>query len=159
LATPKIIDDWADQYESALSTGLLCRFTPTIDVDIQNQEAAEAIEALARERFEDRGYFLVRIGQPPKRAVPLRTDSPFTKITRIFTAPDGSEQKIEILANGQQVVVSGIHEKTGKPYTWFGGDLSKIRQTDLPYVTQVEAGQFIADAAQLLVHEYGYTEA
>jgi hypothetical protein len=41
-----------------------------------------AVEELARERFEERGYVLVRIGKAPKRAVLLRTDTPFPKIVR-----------------------------------------------------------------------------
>ena len=55
---------------------------------------------------------MVRFGRAPKRAILLRTDEPFKKIMRAFTAPDGSEQQIEIMANGQQVVVFGTHPDT-----------------------------------------------
>ena len=41
---------------------------------------SRAIEELVRERYEERGYVPVRIGKPPKRAIPFRTDEPFTKI-------------------------------------------------------------------------------
>ena len=46
-----------------------------------------AIEELTRERFEERGWFLVRIGQPPKRAIVFRTDHPVPQDHR---QPDGT---------------------------------------------------------------------
>jgi hypothetical protein len=146
---------WERLYPYDTNTGVLTRLTPVIDIDILNPEAAEAVEALARERFEERGYFLVRIGQPPKRAIPLRTDAPFPKITGNVTAPDGSEQKIELLCDGQQCVAFGIHPVTKRPYAWHGGELGKIKHEELPYVTETEARAFIHDAQHLLA-EYGY---
>ena len=63
---------------------------------------------------------LVRTGQAPKRAILLRTDTPFKKVTGNIITPNGNtDEKIELLANGQQVVVFGAHPKTGKPYSWF----------------------------------------
>jgi AAA domain/Bifunctional DNA primase/polymerase, N-terminal len=153
------IASWSRFFPEAASTGILTRATPTIDIDILNPEAAEAIEALARERFEERGYFLVRIGQAPKRAIPLRTDAPFKKIVGNVIAPDGSEQKIELLGDGQQVVVFGIHPSTGKPYSWHGGEPGAVRWEDLPYVSTSEAKAFVDDAVRLLVEEHGYKAA
>ena len=120
-ATDKIIVSW-EQYIDATNSGILTINTPGLDVDIMVPEAADAIEALAREHFEERGYILVRFGRAPKRVILLRTDEPFKKIVRQFTAPDSSEQQIEILGHGQQVVVAGIHPDTGKPYSWHGGE-------------------------------------
>jgi hypothetical protein len=107
---------WSQVFQYADNTGILTKATPAADIDIVNPEAAEAVEALARERFEERGYILVRVGLAPKRAILLRTDAPFKKITGNVIAPDGSKgQKIELLGDGQQVVVFGIHPDTGKP--------------------------------------------
>jgi hypothetical protein len=78
--SPADIDNWALHYPDALNTGSLTRKMPTLDIDILNPEAAEAVEALVRERFEDRGRILVRFGRAPKRAIPFRTDTPFPKI-------------------------------------------------------------------------------
>jgi hypothetical protein len=50
------IESWSRFFPEAASTGILTRATPTIDIDILNPEAAEAIEALAQERFEERGH-------------------------------------------------------------------------------------------------------
>jgi hypothetical protein len=150
------IASWSNFFPHADNTGILTRTAPAIDIDILNPEAAEAVEALARERFEERGYVLVRIGQAPKRAILLRTDAPFKKIVGNVSAPDGSEQKIELLGDGQQVVAYGIHPDTGKPYTWHGGEPGAMTWEDLPYVTEAEAQAFVDDAVALLVREYGY---
>src|SRR4029077_14042201 len=93
---------WSKIYDRAENTGALTRVMPTLDIDIKNEEAAKAIEDLARERFEERGHVLVRIGQPPKRAIPLRTNEPFKKIISNLTAPSGASEKIELLCDGQQ---------------------------------------------------------
>jgi RecA-family ATPase len=151
------IDLWGKVYPYATNTGVLTQLTPTLDIDITNPEAADAVEALARERFEERGYVLMRTGQAPKRAILLRTDTPFKKITGNVIASNGdTDQKIELLADGQQVVVFGIHPKTGKPYSWFDGEPSSIKQEDLPYVSEADAKQFITDAVALLVKDFGY---
>lgn len=91
---------WTSCYHSAGNTGILCKFVPGLDLDGTLLEAAEALEALVREHFEEHGHILVRIGKPPKRLIPLRTDEPFEKLSRIFTAPDGSVQRLEILSDG-----------------------------------------------------------
>jgi hypothetical protein len=149
---------WPRVYPLAHDTGILCRSTPALDVDLHNAEAADAVEALARERFQERGdYFLVRVGEWPKRAVLFRTDAPFKKITRNLIAPSGHDEKLEFLADGQQIVVFGIHPTTGQPYTWHGGQPGDIKHEDLPYVSESEARAFVADAVQLLTTEFGYT--
>jgi len=151
------IEFWEKVYPLATNTGILTQLTPTLDIDITNPEAAEAVEAFARERFEERGFVLIRTGLAPKRAILLRTDTPFKKITGTVVAPKGdTDQKIELLANGQQVAVFGTHPKTGKPYSWFGGEPTSIRHDELPYVSEDEAKQFVADAVALLVKDFGY---
>ena len=158
--TPDDLKIWAKDYPSAKNTGLLTRLMPTLDADIRNQEAAEAIEALVRERFEDRGSILVRIGNAPKRACPFRTNTPFSKITAKLVAPDGTRgEKIELLGNGQQVVVAGIHPDTKKPYQWFGGEPGEIKAEDLPYLSAEEARTLVDDVVELLVRDFGYSRA
>jgi len=95
---------WAKIWPDALNTGVLTRNVPTLDLDILNEEAVRACEDLVRSRCEEAGPILVRIGNPPKRAILFRTDEPFDKIAVNLIAPNGSEgQKIELLSNGQQV--------------------------------------------------------
>jgi hypothetical protein len=148
---------WERTYHLATNTGILAKFAPGLDIDIMDADAAETVEELAREHFEQRGdFFLVRFGLPPKRLVPLRTDEPFAKLTRLFTAPNGNEHKIEILCDGQQWVAFGIHPDTGKPYGWHGGNLGTIRREDLPYVRREDMEKFLDEAVELLIRKHGY---
>src|SRR5262249_6041694 len=88
----------ARKWPPATNTGILTRLTPSIDIDILSEPAAIAAEELIRERFEDRGYVLTRIGRPPKRAVPFRTLQPFAKLTTNF-AVLGNAEKLEFLCD------------------------------------------------------------
>src|SRR6476620_2145032 len=125
------IHQWTKGCPAAFNTGITTALTPTLDIDILNEEAAVAVEDLARERFEERGYVLTRIGHPPKRAVLFRTDKPFDKIAVELVAGNGDIHKLEFLANGQQVVVDGLHPNTGEPYCWHGGEPGQIAQENL----------------------------
>jgi hypothetical protein len=154
------IDLWGTTWPNANNTGILCRFTPTLDIDILDADAAAAVEALVRERFEDGGHVLTRIGLPPKRAIPFRTQEPFAKIVVPLIAPNGdTKQKLEFLSDGQQVVVDGIHPDINKPYAWFGKSLLDVPRDELPYIRAADAQQLIDDAAELLVAEHGYKRA
>jgi hypothetical protein len=156
-ATADEIVSWPKLYPFAPSTGLLTRLMPTFDIDILNEAASEAVEALVRERFGGRGKILVRIGRAPKRAIPFRTDTPFDKITQNFLAPDAStDQKLELLSDGQQVVAFGLHKDTKLPYTWSGGEPGEIKLDELPYITEAEANQLVADATKLVCEAHGY---
>ena len=155
-ATERIINKWETEFADAINTGILTRTVPAIDIDLMHPEAAAAVEALVREHFGERGLILVRFGKAPKRAILLRTDEPFKKIVRKFTMPDGSEQKIEVLSTGQQVVCYGLHKDTHQPYSWHGGEPGAVKREDLPYVRQADMEAFIDAAAELLVKEFGF---
>ncbi|MCA1469795.1 AAA family ATPase [Bradyrhizobium sp. IC3195] len=148
---------WDQIYPSARSTGILTSLAPTLDIDILNEEAAEAVEDLVRKRYEDRGRVLVRIGRAPKRAIPFRTERPFKKIEAKLIAPNGeTAEKIELLADGQQVLCFGSHPETNRPYLWFGGQPGDIRRDELPCLAEGEARQLVNDSADLLVRDFGY---
>ena len=136
----------------------MTRLAPAIDIDLLDEAAAIAVEELARERFEEHGYFLVRIGRPPKRAILLRTDEPFKKIMRELIAPNGTTGKLEILCDGQQLVVAGIHPETRRPYCWHGGEPGKTTRKELPYVREADMRAFADDTVALLGREHGYRE-
>ena len=160
-ATPTIIDRWTDQWPDSVNTGVLTRTTPAIDIDIMYPEAAAAVEALAREQFEECGCLLVRYGKAPKRAIIFRTDEPFKKIVRSFSYPNCDPKhppKIEILANGQQVVAFGTHPETHRAYSWHGGEPGEVKREDLPYMREADALAFLDAAAALLVKEFGFTD-
>jgi hypothetical protein len=153
---PDEIAMWAKTWPDARNTGILTKFTPTLDIDVTHPEAARAVADLAAERFEERGYILQRTGKAPKVAIPFRTDAPFPKIIANLVAPDGGGHKIEFLCDGQQVVVDGTHPDTGKPYSWHGGDPGRIAHQDLPHLTQADARQLVDDAVKVLVGQFGF---
>jgi uncharacterized protein YoaH (UPF0181 family) len=147
---------WAKSWPDATNTGILTRLTPALDLDIVSEAAAIACEDYVRERFEEKGWFLVRIGKAPKRAILFRTDAPFRKITAPLISPHDSAEKIEFLASGQQIAVHGIHPQTKQPYRWFGGEPWRIERGELPYIHEFEAQQLIVDVTHILVSEFGY---
>ena len=61
-ATEHDIRRWTRTRPAETNTGVLTRTSPAFDIDILDPEAAEAVERLARERFEESGVFPVRFG-------------------------------------------------------------------------------------------------
>jgi Bifunctional DNA primase/polymerase, N-terminal len=118
IINEEMIHGWAN---AGPNTGMRAATAPVLDIDILDEQAAQIVEATARLYLEDKGKILVRIGLPPKRAILLSTDKPFKKIIRKLTAPDGKVHKIEVLGNGQQLAVAGVHPDTQRPYVWKSG--------------------------------------
>ena len=117
----EVVRGWSDM---GPNTGMRTARTPVFDIDILDDEAAQVVQDLILERLGDKGANLVRVGLLPKRAIPTRTETPFPKITRALLAPDGTKHKIEVLADGQQVVVAGAHPDT-KPHMLGAGDIRR----------------------------------
>jgi bifunctional DNA primase/polymerase-like protein len=155
-----MLESWNRNYPRATNTGILTKHTPTLDVDILNEDAAIAVEDLVRERFEERGYVLPRVGKAPKRAIPFRTVDPFAKITANLIAPNGNTaEKIEFMCDGQQIVAAGIHPDTLKPYIWPLGNPIDIAHDDLPKIIEAEAKQLVDDIVDLVCRDFGYSRA
>ncbi len=122
------------------SFGLRTRKFPCLDVDVTDPELITVIESVIWEVF---GYLPKRTGRPPKFAVPFRTASPFKKMTLTLHDADGADRgKIEVLGDGQQYVVEGLHPTTKQPYTWsFNGTkggvevLASVGAGTLPILT------------------------
>jgi hypothetical protein len=159
--TSSQIHMWARVWPDATNSGILTASTPALDLDIINELAAIDAEELVRERFEGSGRVLVRIGKPPKRAIPFRTEAPFPKITAALTHPHAQSpgEKLELLCDRQQLVVHGIHPDTGKPYAWFHGTPWTVPRDELPLIDAEQAGKLIADLVDMLTKEYGYAAA
>jgi hypothetical protein len=153
------IELWPSICPGANDTGALTGRLPTADIDILNEEAARAAEEIVRANYEERGRVLVRIGKPPKRAIPFRTDEPFKKIQVSLIAPNGKEEKVEFLGDGQQVVVAGIHPDTGQPYRWHGGELCQTARDELPYIREAEAHALVDEIVDMLCRDFGYRRA
>jgi Bifunctional DNA primase/polymerase, N-terminal len=157
--TREQIEMWSLTWPDAYNTGVLTRHVPVLDLDILNEEAARAVQDHVCGHYADRGCPLTRIGKPPKRAFPFRTDEPFKKFKVGVTAPSGAVEEIEFLGDGEQLACFGIHPETGRLYRWHGGEPGTIRRDDLPYIREAEARQLVDEIVGLLVGGFGYKRA
>jgi hypothetical protein len=64
------IDLWTKILPDADNTGCLCRFMPTLDLDILGESATRALVDHVREHYEESGYILPRMGKPRRCAIP-----------------------------------------------------------------------------------------
>jgi RecA-family ATPase len=151
VATEAMILGWPQALPDYQNTGILTRTAPAIDIDIKDEAIAGDIEEHLRGYFNGAGRLLRRVGQWPKRAFLFKTDTPFKKLLEEFIAPDGSKHKIEILGDGQQLVVDGIHPDTGKPYTWNDHTPWEVPAAELMLLTKEQARAWLDDATKLLV--------
>jgi hypothetical protein len=157
VATDATIESWFSLFPEALNTGILTRTTPAVDVDVYDPDVAAEIEAALWDMIGSR--CMVRFGQPPKRAILFRTGTSFAKIsTPIFTSPSQQQHRVEVLCDGQQIVVLGNHPGTGKPSSWHGGEPGDVARADLPELTHAMADEFITKAAAIMQAQ-GWVEA
>ena len=105
------IEGWASW--SNVNVGLrACHAAPWVtflDVDVLDPEAAGACMALLRNRL---GLdFIFRIGQAPKFLIPVRTTEPVRPARSVVVEIAGSAkgQMVELLGQGRQAVLHGIH--------------------------------------------------
>ena len=89
-----------------LNTGLKTALNPVVDIDIMDPEAADLVEITAKDYFDGRGIIPTRFGKAPRRALIFRATNPFPKMISIFESPRGEHHKIEILGDGQQLIVA-----------------------------------------------------
>ena len=87
---------------------------PGIDIDVLDESLSVQIEDFAVYKL---GRAPRRIGLSPKRLLIYRCHTTFPKKTLRFETDAKQEFLIEMLAEGQQYVIHGIHPVTRKPYT------------------------------------------
>ena len=116
--------------------GIRTARTPAIDIDITHAALADKMEAWCHAHF---GFAPVRVGRAPKRLLVFATKAVFPKQASVWLDDAGKEQRLEVLADGQQFVAHAIHPDTGKPYTWSADDLLTTPHADLPLLTRLGA--------------------
>ena len=155
--TLKIDEEEIRSWPATQCTGMRTKHVPTIDCDLPDEQAAGVVRSLVKEMFGGRGELLFRTGRPITFATPLRCEEEFGKKKILFRSPSGATESesgkefaIEVLADGQQVVVHGPHADTKKPYIWEGGTPFSVRADELPAVTAAEVDDFLSEAAKRL---------
>jgi hypothetical protein len=142
---------------SGPDTGVECGLLVGFDVDIDDPEPVATIISSIEDWAGASGKVLKRRGRRPRVLVPFRTTQEFRKLVQWFRAPNGTYQKIEVLAKGQQFLAYGVHEDTGEPYTWDGdADLLTTPLHELPEIAEGSALSLLQYLTDLLKEEYGY---
>jgi hypothetical protein len=141
------------------NTGMRTTSAPALDADIQDADGARVVRGALQQLLGGKGKILERIGHHPKFAVILRTNAPFKKIIRKLQTPDGRVHKIEVLADGQQIAVAGIHPDTKEPFRWRGG-LSPVNtpRSELPLVDENEVDAILDLCVEELKTRLGWRE-
>jgi putative DNA primase/helicase len=143
-ATAEDVHGWMTTNEPA-NVGVRADNFPGVDVDVTDPDLAEIIE---QEAIAFLGVAPVRIGKPPKRLLMYRTDEPFGRM-RLWFDKEGVHHLVEVLGQGQQYLVHGIHPQTLQPYTW-DEDLAGYEAADLTLLTRARADAFLTKLCETL---------
>jgi hypothetical protein len=154
--TAEDIATWERTHPTATNTGILTRFVPAVDDDVLDPAVADTVYQWVRELIPPTCPELLRFGRYPKRAVLFRCDKPFSKVsTGKWIDEKGIEHQLEILCDGQQLVVYGTHPDTNESYIWPGARPGRTPRTSLPLLTP-EAAQALVNRAKALFQERGW---
>jgi hypothetical protein len=159
--TPYHIGAW-DEVGLPSNIGLRTARFPALDIDIKEPEDAalvQAIQRLVREECPEEQQPWVRYrDNSPSSAILFNIDgTPFGKGSRNFITPSGHEAKIELLADGQQIVVGGMHA-SGFPLRWRRLNEttdSLPRMPEMPALSGVEGANTLLDRIYEFVIERG----
>ncbi len=143
----------ATNSSSSLGVGLRCGVGPGLavyaaDMDFYDKATTQAVHASFTSLF---GSGPIRIGQAPKALVVYAGEPGQMKMQSAFTSPDGIVHKFELLGAGQQFIAFGIHEKTGKPYTWPKDQIDAITVNDLKVLDFEYVREWMEDVLPTLV--------
>jgi putative DNA primase/helicase len=139
------IDSWG------ANVGLLGTHFPALDIDVDDEELSQALLKLARESF---GAAPVRRSTGSRRLLLFRTEEPFSRI-RLQMAYEGEEHAVELLGEGRQYVVHGVHP-SGEEYRWEGTPLWDEPLTEIPLIKRQDVLDFFDHLTEKLA-PYGVT--
>jgi AAA domain/Bifunctional DNA primase/polymerase, N-terminal len=151
---------WNASYPAWTNTGLLTGYCPALDSDIRDPDAAELLADTIRDWFDGRGVILTRFGEAPKFATLFRTDTPFAKFRVDLVGPNDEQHHIEVLCDGQQLVVDGIHPGTRQPYSWHGNRKpGAVPRSELPDTNEQELRSLVDLLVETLQERFDYKRA
>ena len=144
------IGKWAWSFPAHTNTAAVCnRNYFGVDVDVlSDAELAHRVQALAVQHLSCTP--LIRVGRWPKRLLVYRKQ-PGTIRSVSFKAASGNGDGIEILSDGKNFVMHGVHAETGQPYHWIG-ECNPLEDTPLsaPLVGPEQIDAFLAAVDQIM---------
>ena len=146
--------DMLDWHEQKHSIGILTKNNPVLDLDTLNENFRDIILEFIEKRL---GKSIKRIGKAPKIAIICQTDIPFTKMTsKIYWTGKNYDTKnqLEVLGEGQFLVVDGLHPDTGKLYYYIDKHLTDVDSKELVYLSK-EQCKYIIDKFNEIGTDYG----
>ncbi|MBB3997149.1 AAA family ATPase [Aureimonas pseudogalii] len=114
-----------------------------VDIDARDEATADAIE---QDALAILGPAPLRVGDRPKRALVYQSETTATFQVVTFEGSKG-EDRVEILAKPKQMVIHGIHRKTGRPYEW---TRPLTARSELTKVTPEQVTQFLEEVRSKL---------
>lgn len=126
--------------------GLKAGRYPALDIDVVNEQLARIIADMAVRAL---GKAPLRVGRYPKRLLMYRTDEHIGRMRLRFRDGKGIEQLVELLGEGQQYVIAGIHPVTREPYS-LDQDITARGPRCLRKITREDVEKFFADLVETL---------
>lgn len=141
-ATENHLKKWLANGFANGGVGVLTKYTPAVDVDVQDSDVVAQVVAWCEEHL---GPTVQRVGMAPKVLLAYRTDEPFTKVaSKTYEDMFGLRHRLEILGDGQQFVAFATHPDTEQPYQWITEDsLADVPRDALPVLTAEKAQALI----------------
>ena len=155
--TEKIIRRWQSNgkgHGSVAVSGL-----GGMDFDILNKNVSNTLINYIRKESDIDGKIPIRVGLAPKFLIPVSPESAIQKKKKnTWFDKKGEKHEIEFLSpNDQYFLTHGIHEDTGKEYTWLDkSDILNIKADDLPVVDEIDLAA-IEDKFNSLADGLGWT--
>ena len=111
------------------STGIRTGELTAIDVDVNDEKAADEIVRQVKEKIPG---LLERLSKHPRRLLLGSQPNPHRKQRHVYLDQDGNEQVLELLGQGQMFIAYGKHP-SGVDYRWNGsGNPVDVDSFDLP---------------------------
>ena len=134
--TPQLFEELCIKYPNS-STGIVLGEVCVVDIDVLDPEVAGRCRNIVTAVL---GEAPCRFGRSPKSALFFRVHgAPFKKRATQSYKIGELKAQVEILCDGQQAVISGIHPDTQKPYYWSEKDLLETPLSELPEITRAGA--------------------
>ena len=142
---------------SGTNTGVLTAYTPAIDIDITDPEAAALAEEVAKELFGDRGRDsgALRALAQARAAVPHRDAVP-EDVGLLRGAQRHAAQGRDPWRTGSSSSASASTPTPSEPYTWHGRHALDTPREELAEVTEEDVQAYLELVSERLAEECGF---